>query len=338
MTRNFISLRGQDPQFVANLGRRALELKHGGVTEALRGKLLAMIFLNPSLRTRVSFAAAMNRFGGQAIELAPGQGSWDLEFRLDAPMDGTKPEHVKDAARVLSRYVDCIGIRSFAGMRSLQEDLAEEMLTAFETYATKPIVNLESAMEHPCQAVADTVTIAERQNNPGSGALPQKFKRMVVMWAPHIKPLPLAVPHSAILAGAYSGLDVCVCHPAGYEVADSFLSEAERVCGHFGKKVQVTQARELMDGDVVYAKSWGAPRLYGDLQKQQQEFSQYRNFLLQPSELPRHSMLMHCLPVRRDVEVSGAALDSEQSVIIDQAENRLWAQAAILEWILSEGV
>jgi N-acetylornithine carbamoyltransferase len=251
-------------------------------------------------------------------------------------MDGDRAEHIKEAARVLSRYVDCIGVRSFAKLNSFEADERDEILSAFARYATVPVVNLESAFEHPCQSLADMMTISEKlMDSLKSGSF--KGKRFVLSWAPHIKPLPLAVGHSALLTAAHLGMDLKVLRPAGYDLAPRVLEDARRIAASNGGSV--TQSEEFMEGvsdaDVLYVKSWGRTDLYGNLEAQIADFSRLSSWAREVKHLPKRGLLMHCLPVRRNVELHDSALDSERAVVIDQAENRLWAQAAILERIFS---
>lgn len=327
--KHFTSFLDFSPHELLQFASRAEELKRGSSTDALKGKILALLFFNPSLRTRVSFEASMIRFGGNAITLSAGGDVWGLESEEGVVMDAEKPEHIKDAARVLSRYCDAIAIRCFADMNSIAEDLEEKVVKGFERYSTVPVISMESAMEHPCQALADMVTIREQ--------LPQPMgKKLTLIWAPHVKPRPLAVPHSAALCGATLGMDVTIVHPEGYDLAEPYLNHVKKLSEMSGATFSITSDREsgLKDADIVQVKSWGNTNLYGDRDGQIQDLARYRSWIFSKDDLPLGAKLMHCLPVRRNVEVSDGALDCESSVIIDQAENRLWAQSAVLESIL----
>jgi N-succinyl-L-ornithine transcarbamylase len=319
--RHFLSLRDYTPAEIQQLVKRAHSLKQGADTDVLRGKTLGMIFLNPSLRTRVSFEQAIKKYGGSAIALSPGKDTWSMETEDGTVMNSDKVEHIKDAARVLSRYCDVLGLRSFAALKDVTEDLAEKPLRQFARYATVPVVSLESATEHPCQAVADMLTITEH-------CADLQKKQFVLSWAPHVKALPFAVPASALIAASYLGMQVTVTHPEGYELPSSVLEGIPNLT------VTADQKSALKKADVVYAKSWSPPALYNDPAKLQASFEKNRGWMFDNSALSAEARFMHCLPVRRNVEVCDAVLDGKNSLIIDQAENRLWAQAAILEFIL----
>lgn len=308
---------------------RAGEIKSGSAVTALRGKQFVPFFFNPSLRTRVSFESACARYGAHCISLSPGADTWQFEYREGVRMDGVCAEHLKEAVRVVSRYAQCLAVRSFAGLKNLNDDLREDVLQAFLSYATVPVVNLESAMEHPCQALADMLTITEQ--------CPEyRGKRFVLSWAPHIKPLPLAVPHSAILTAAALGMNVSMCHPEGYDLAPGFVELAGKFTRESGGSLSVShdQRRELRDADIVYVKSWGTPKYYGDSASQGESFSEHSDWMVSREKLAPLAKVMHCLPVRRNVVVTDDVLDSEQAIVIDQAENRLWAQVAILEHVV----
>ncbi len=322
--RHWITMLEWDAGELNTLVARAAELKAGSTTQALRGRILGMLFFNPSLRTRVSMEAAIMRYGGHAITLSPGADSWRIEYAEGVRMDGDKAEHVREAAPVLSRYCDVLGIRSFAGMKEYSEDRKETVIRSFARFATVPVVNLESAIEHPCQALGDMLTMKERL-----GAT--EGRRFVLTWAPHVNPLPLAVPHSAVLAAALAGMQVTVAHPEGYELDDE-------ISGRAGS-IQVTheQSAALQAADIVYVKSWGARAMYGDIERQRDSFLRHRDWTVSRTKLPPESYLMHCLPVRRNLVIADDALDSDRSIVIDQAENRMWAQAAILEHLLQQG-
>lgn len=324
--KNWLSMRGMSQQEVLTLVERAMAIKNGEVPQTIVGKGLVSLFFNQSLRTRLSMEEAMTRFGGRASSLSPGNDSWKFEFEDGALMNADKAEHIKEAARVISRYTDALGVRSFAELRELDEDAKDTVLNGFARYATVPVINLESAMEHPCQALADMLTIKEKLREP-------KKKRFVLSWAPHVKPLPLAVPHSAALAGIFSGMDVVVAAPKEYGFEPGFRGDLERIAREVGVGFSFTedQLEATREADILYVKSWGAPKFYRDPRRQLEDFAEHSGWCVTDKHLGERTLLMHCLPVRRNVVVSDSALDSEKSIIIDQAENRLWAQAAILE-------
>jgi len=320
---------------LAELVQIARDLKAGrdavGVRQALRGRVMGMVFFNPSLRTRVSFESGMFRFGGHAICLNVGTDAWRLEHRDGAVMNDVCAEHVREAAPVLSRYCDVLGVRTFAALNSATEDADDAVLRAFARHATVPVVNMESAMAHPCQGLADRITMEEKLG----GA---RGRRFVLTWAPHVKALPMAVPHSAILAAASAGMQVTLAHPPGYELHAGPIAAARRWCRAQGAELTVTA--EQMDAcraaDVVYVKSWGSADLYGHAEAQAADFARYDRWRVSAAHLgSRDAILMHCLPVRRNVVIADDALDDPRCAVVDQAENRMWAQMAIVGRIVN---
>lgn len=305
----------------------ALRFKHGDdQLKNLSGKSVGLVFFNPSLRTRASMQVGIYELGGNAVVLEPGGTSWTLEHREGAIMDGDKTEHVAEFVRVLERYCVAIGVRTFAALKNWQEERTDPVLNAFAKYASVPIINLESAMHHPCQSLADMMTIREKL---GAGR-----KRVVLTWAWHPKPLPMAVPNSFALAAAQMGHELVIAHPPGYEL-DEELLETIRGRG----SVEITNnIEDAFDGaEVIYAKSWGAKQFYGNTDQDIAERAQYRGqWIVNEEKMARtnNAIFMHCLPVRRNVIVTDGVIDSNSSVVIDQAENRLHAQKAVMAQLL----
>jgi N-acetylornithine carbamoyltransferase len=298
----------------------------------LSGKSVALVIFNPSLRTRASMQVGIYELGGNAVVLEPGGTSWTLAHRAGAVMDGDKTEHVAEFVRVLERYCVAIGVRTFAALQHWEEERTDPVLNAFAKYASVPIINLESAMQHPCQAVADIMTIREKL---GAGR-----KRVVLTWAWHPKPLPMAVPNSFVLAAAQMGHDVVIAHPPGYELDEELIGTARERGESAGGKVEVTNNIDAaFDGaEVIYAKSWGAKQFYGDADRDLAERAQYRGqWIVNEEKMSRtnKAVFMHCLPVRRNVIVTDGVIDSKASVVIDEAENRLHAQKAVLAKLLA---
>jgi N-acetylornithine carbamoyltransferase len=326
---HFLGLRDSSPPELDRLVALARRLKAGEAADAARaiqGRILGMVFFNPSLRTRTSFEAAMLRFGGHAITLSPGGDVWQLEHRDGVVMDGVCAEHIREAAPVLGRYCDVLGVRSFARMADAAEDASDAVLQSFAAHAGVPLVSLESAIEHPCQGLADLMTLLEKLGPP-------RGKRFVLTWAPQVKGLPLAVPHSAILAAAAAGMQVTIAHPPGYDLGASFVETARGWCHDADARLTIThdQQAACRDADAVYVKSWGSPALYGKPDTQAASFREHASWMVGLQHLPKPTaILMHCLPVRRNVVIADAALDDPRCVVVDQAENRLWAQAAVL--------
>jgi N-acetylornithine carbamoyltransferase len=310
----------------------ALNFKSGDdQPKPLAGKSVALVFFNPSLRTRASMQVGVYELGGNAVVLEPGGTSWTLEHRAGAVMDADKTEHVKEFVRVLGRYCCAIGVRTFAALKDWEAERIDPILEAFAEYADVPVINLESAMHHPCQAMADMMTIREQ--------LGEGRKRVLLTWAWHPKPLPMAVPNSFALAAAQMGHDLVIAHPPGYELDDQLMSLMQRSAKAAGGSVAVENDVETAfnEVEVVYAKSWGSRNFYGAPEKDIAERAQYRSKWITDEEKMRRTnraIFMHCLPVRRNVIVTDAVIDSPRSVVIDEAENRLHVQKAILKELI----
>ena len=330
--RHWLSMLEYTPSELAQLVALARRFKAGQASEeaaSLRGRLLTLVFFNPSLRTRTSFEAAMLRYGGHSICLNVGGDTWKLEHRDGVVMDGDASEHIKEAAPVLSRYGDLLAVRTFAALQDAAEDAADRVLRAFARYATVPVINMESATEHPCQGLADWQTMDEKLG----GTHGQRF---TLTWAPQMKGLPLAVPHSAVLAAAAAGMHVTIAHPPGYELNATILEQAKSWCSAAKTNFAITheQRAASQSADVLYVKSWGSPPLYGKADAQRASFREHADWMVEPGHLGCETLLMHCLPVRRNLVIADAALDDRRSIVVDQAENRMWAQAAILSYLL----
>src|SRR2546430_2120419 len=300
-------------------------------SKPLAGRSVALVFFNPSLRTRASMQVGVYELGGNAVVLEPGGTSWTLEHREGAVMDGDKTEHVAEFVRVLGRYAAAVGVRTFAALKDWDEERADPILKAFARYSEVPIINLESAMHHPCQATADMMTIREK--------LGEGRKKVLLTWAWHPKPLPMAVPNSFALAAAQMGHDLVIAHPPGYELDDELMSETRKHATAAGGSVTIlNDADEALDGaEVVYAKSWGSRKFYGAPEKEIAERAPYRSqWIVDEGKMARtnSAIFMHCLPLRTNVIVTDRVIDSPASVVIDEAENRLHVQKAILKELI----
>lgn len=278
------------------------------------GRALGLIFMNPSLRTRLSTQKAGMNLGMDVMVMNVGGGDgWNLEIERGVVMDGDRQEHVIEAARVISSYCDIIGIRSFASLRNQAEDAAEPVLSAFARESSAPIVNMESATEHPMQGLADMMTIREH--------FPGRRPRVVLTWAPHPRALPHAVPNSFASWARAMDFDLVVTHPKGYELNENYTGS---------DVIEYDQEKALDGADVVYAKNWSATEPYGAI------LSKDRSWMIdsRKMELTRNGIFMHCLPVRRNVIVTDEVLDSPASVVVRQAQNREYAAQVVLAEIL----
>jgi N-succinyl-L-ornithine transcarbamylase len=278
-------------------------------------KTFGLIFLNPSLRTRLSSQKAARNLGMEAIVMNIDKEGWGLEFEDGVVMNGTTVEHVKEAAAVMGRYFDVLGIRSFPKLQSREEDYSEEILGKFIQYAQIPVVSLESATRHPLQSLADLLTITE--------LAPQgRRPKVVLTWAPHVKPLPQAVPNSFAEWMNRADVDFVITHPEGYELDEAFSQNAP---------ILYNQDEALRDADFIYVKNWSSYRDYGQI------LTQDPSWMLTNERLDRlapQSKVLHCLPVRRGLELSHEVLDGPYSVVIDVAANREPAAQAVLQTIL----
>ena len=322
---NFLSTRDFD---LNSLIESALRFKRGeDKSRPLEGKSVALVFFNPSLRTRASMQVGVYELGGNAVVLEPGGTSWTLEHRAGAVMDGDKTEHVAEFVRVLERYCVAIGVRTFAALKDWAEERTDPILNAFAKYASVPIINLESAMHHPCQSLADMMTIREK--------LGEGRKRVVLTWAWHPKLLPMAVPNSFALAASQMGHDLVIAHPPGYDLDEELIENSRQVAADAGGSLTITNDMDaaFTGAEVIYAKSWGAKQFYGRDEQDTITRAQYRNkWIVNERRMAQtdDAIFMHCLPVRRNVIVTDGVIDSRSSVVIDEAENRLHVQKAVI--------
>ena len=327
-----ISTIGMTREQIEKLLESALRFKSGDdESKPLAGKSVALVFFNPSLRTRASMQVGIYELGGNAVVLEPGGTSWTLEHRVGAVMDSDKTEHVAEFVRVLERYCVAIGVRTFAALKDWKEERTDPILNAFARYASVPIINLESAMHHPCQALADMLTIREKL---GSGR-----KRVVLTWAWHPKALPMAVPNSFALAAAQMGHDLVIAHPRGYDLDQELLESSVQFAAAAGGNLEITDDIDVAfaGAEVIYAKSWGSKQFYGKTDEDIAARAQYRGkWIVDEDKMSKTkgAIFMHCLPVRRNVIVTDGVIDSAASVVIDQAENRLHVQKAIMALLM----
>ncbi len=330
---NLVSLSHYSRKEVTELIRTAMDIKGGKLSPSLMGKSLVLLFFNPSLRTRTSFELAMKELGGNVVTLNAGEDTWKLETVEGAVMNGGAAEHIKDAAQVLGRYADAIGIRAFARGENWEKDRLDPIIESFVSYAGVPIINMESSLYHPNQALADIMTVMERYGE-GIRGLP-----ITITWAKHPNPLPMAVPNSILLACALFGMDIRLLRPRGYDLDAAIMERADILCKDSGGRLVVTDnIQEGYTGSkVVYAKSWGSLEYYGRKQEEAEFRKGLNNWIVdnEKMELTDSAVFMHCLPVRRNVVVSDSVIDSSDSVVYDEAENRLHAQKAVLGKILA---
>jgi N-acetylornithine carbamoyltransferase len=328
----FLDLADLSRDEVVDLLALAQRLQDHPEPQALAGKVLGLLFMNPSLRTLSSFQAGMARLGGRSFVVTPGSGTWKLETRRGVRMDGDAAEHIREGIPVLASYCDALGIRAFADGRNLAADLAEETFGAMAALCDKPLINLESAMNHPCQALADWKTLDDLD-------VPRRG-RFVLSWVSHPRALPLAVPAATLHMAAHRGMEVVVLRPDGYALPEAVMDKARRAAAASGGSVTETddRAAALAGAQVLYAKEWGSPRHYGDaaadaaLRQGLADWTVREDWFAAARPDCR---FMHCLPVRRNVAVADEVLDGPRSVVLREAHNRMVVQMAVLHRLLA---
>jgi N-acetylornithine carbamoyltransferase len=317
-------------QSMVDEGRRFKTSPHG---DALEGKTIALLFLNNSLRTRTSFDVGAQQLGGHAVVLSPSGGMWPLEFEEGAVMLGDAEEHVKEAAKVLSRYCDLIGIRAFPKFESWEEDRKDKILQAFASHADVPVINMET-ITHPCQELAHIMALQERLGSLDG-------KRYVLTWSYHPKPLNTAVANSALLIAAKFGMDVTLlCPTEDYVLDDRYINVATRDAGANGRSLTITHDIETAynGADIVYAKSWGALPFFGQWEEEKPLRDKYQHFIVdgQKMALTNDALISHCLPMRRNVIMTDDVFDGPRCFAYDEAENRLHVQKAIMTTLVNQ--
>ncbi len=311
---NYTSIKDIDnlPEWV----NAALAIKKNPLQNKVLGKnkTLGMLFFNPSLRTRLSTQKAAMNLGMEVMVMNFTSEGWTLEFEDGAIMNQGASEHIKEAAAVVSQYCDIIAIRAFAGLTDKEKDNAETVLSGFLKYASVPIVNMESATGHPLQSLADAITMAEHKT--------EHRPKVVLTWAPHPKALPQAVPNSFVEMMQLQDADFVITHPKGYELNPEITKNS---------KIEYDQDKAFENADFIYAKNWSNYIDYGKITNSDP------NWTVTPEKMTRtnNAKFMHCLPVRRNVIVADAVIDSKNSIVIEQANNRTYAAQLVLEKILS---
>ncbi|HUI61362.1 MAG TPA: N-acetylornithine carbamoyltransferase [Steroidobacteraceae bacterium] len=329
--KRFLDLADFERDALGALLQLARRLETNPEPHALAGKVLGLLFFNPSLRTLASFQSGMSRLGGSSFVITPGQGTWQLETRLGAVMNGAAAEHIREGIPVLASYCDALGIRAFADGKDLVSDLAETHFKAMAELVDKPLINMESAVNHPCQALADWKTMDDLGiSNHG---------RFVLSWVYHPRALPLAVPAAAVQMAAMRGMDVVVLRPEGFALPTDIMNKARWAAAHSGGSVRETSDRAdaLAGANIIYAKEWGATSCYGDAQGDAALRATLTDWCVRNdwfAQTAQDCRLMHCLPVRRNTAVADEVLDSPRSIVQREAFNRLVVQMAVLYHML----
>ena len=308
---------------------RASLFKRNRVGDELRGKSIALVFFNPSLRTRTSFELGAFQLGGHAVVLQPGKDAWPIEFDLGTVMDGEAEEHIAEVAKVLSRYVDMIGVRAFPKFIDWSLDRQDRVLRGFAEHATVPVINMET-ITHPCQELAHVMALQEH-----FGSTDLRGRKYVLTWTYHPKALNTAVANSALTIATRMGMDVTLlCPTPDYVLDHRYMDWAARNVVESGGSLQVSHDIEsaYAGADVVYAKSWGALPYFGNWEPEKPIRDAHRHFIVDEAKmaLTNHGVFSHCLPLRRNVKATDAVMDSPQCIAIDEAENRLHVQKAVM--------
>ncbi len=328
---HLVSLQDLNEQQVDDLIDLSLRIKKRASSTRLDGKSVGLLFFRGSLRTRTSFEAAAHQLGGHVIHLTAQSDFWELESQEGARMDGKAPEHVKDAAIVLSRYVNALAIRPALGGQSWEMDRRDTVIRSWATHARVPVINMESALWHPLQALADLMTMRE-----ALGSL--QGKELAIVWTHSTTAATPAVTNSLLLAALRAGMRVRIAHPGGYDLDGQVTGEAKRLAD--AKKTEfasgLTAAEAVHGAHIVYARSWQSLEDYGNPTLAASRRARTNSWIVDESMLKKsaNARLMHAMPVRRNVEVTDEVLDGPRSLVYDQAENRLHSQKALLVSLL----
>ena len=330
--RHFLSTQDYTRPEIERLLESAARLKKHPFDRRLLDRTIALLFFNPSLRTRASFDIGIRQLGGSAVTLEPGRGSWPIEFEDGAVMDGDTEEHVHEVARVLSRYADLIGVRAFPKFQRWEDDRQDKVLQGFARYATVPVINLET-ITHPCQELALALAMKERLGSLDG-------KKFLLTWTYHPRPLNTAVANSAVLIASKLGMDVTLLCPNDQYLLDPrYLDAARANAGANGRSFTVSHDIDeaYRGADMVYAKSWGAIPYFGRWDEEKPMRETLKHFIVDERKmaLTRDGLFSHCLPVRRNVKVTDAVIDSPRSLVIEEAENRLHVQKAVMDALIN---
>ena len=330
---HFLSTVDWSQEQLDGLLKLAAELKQDPIQDHLRGKSIALMFLNPSMRTRTSFDLGMQQLGGIAIVLQPGKDAWGIEFDPGVVMEGDAEEHIVEVAGVLSRYCDLIALRAFPLFKDWSNDREDKVIRTLAQHSSVPVINMETIV-HPCQELALMLTLKEKLGEV-------RKRKFVLTWTWHPRPLNTAVANSALLIATKFGMDVTLlCPEEAFRLDTQYETAASRFADQSGGSFSMTHDIEeaYTGADVVYAKSWGALPYYGRPQQEWELRKNYRNFMVdeQKMALTNNGLFSHCLPLRRNVKATDGVMDADYCVAIDEAENRLHVQKALMLRLLSD--
>ncbi|MDA7702662.1 N-acetylornithine carbamoyltransferase [Gammaproteobacteria bacterium] len=331
--KNFISTQDWSKSDLQDILDYAKVLKVNKFQDNLKNKSIALMFFNPSMRTRTSFELGIQQLGGLAVVLHPGKDAWPIEFKLNEVMDTDSEEHIIEVAKVLSEYCDLIAIRAFPKFINLEEDLSDNVIKSFAKYATVPVVNMET-ITHPCQELAHILTMQEQLGDLSG-------KDYLLTWTYHPKPLNTAVANSSLLIASKFGMNVkLLCPTEDYLLHDTYMQNAEENCNANGTSFSITH--DIKEGyknaDVVYAKSWGALSYYGNPEDEKLIRDRYKHFIVNEEKMAmtNNAKFSHCLPLRRNIKATDGVMDSDYCVAIQEAGNRMHVQKSLLSTLLKD--
>ena len=315
--------------------RDAAYYKEHKFGDALKGKGVALVFFNSSLRTRISFELGTFQLGGHAVVLQPGKDAWPIEFDLGTVMDGEAEEHIAEVARVLSRYVDLIGVRAFPKFVDWSVDREDRVLKGFARYSTVPVINMET-ITHPCQELAHALALQEHFGNEDL-----RGRKYVLTWTYHPKALNTAVANSALTIATRMGMDVTLlCPTEDYLLDQRYMDWARQNVAENGGSFNVSHDIDsaYQDADVVYAKSWGALPYFGNWAQEKPIRDEFKHFIVDEAKMAktRNGVFSHCLPLRRNVKATDGVMDSPNCIAINEAENRLHVQKSVMAHLIQQ--
>ena len=308
-------------------------LKKERFQESLKNKSVALLFFNPSMRTRTSFEIGIQELGGYAVVLHPGKDAWPIEFEMNTCMDGDSEEHIIEVAKVLSEYCDLIAVRSFPQFNDINEDIADNVIKSFAKFASVPVINMET-ITHPCQELAHILSLQEEIGDLDG-------KNYLLTWTYHPKPLNTAVANSSLLIASKFGMNVkLLCPTDDYILHESFISKAQENCFNNNSSFEITHNIEdgYSNADIVYAKSWGAINYFNDAKNEKILRDNFKHFIVDEEKmaLTNDARFSHCLPLRRNIKASDGVMDSDYCIAVQEAANRLHVQKSLLTTLLKD--
>ena len=308
-------------------------LKKERFQDSLKNKSVALLFFNPSMRTRTSFEIGIQELGGYAVVLHPGKDAWPIEFEMNTCMDGDSEEHIVEVAKVLSEYCDLIAVRSFPKFNDINEDIADNVIKSFAKFASVPVINMET-ITHPCQELAHILSLQEEIGDLDG-------KNYLLTWTYHPKPLNTAVANSSLLIASKFGMNVkLLCPTDDYILHESFISKAQENCANNNSSFEITHNIEdgYSNADIVYAKSWGAINYFNDAKNEKILRDNFKHFIVDEEKmaLTNDARFSHCLPLRRNIKASDGVMDSDYCIAVQEAANRLHVQKSLLTTLLKD--